>query len=82
MGRRKNNPNLVQELISGLWSMDQDEFETKYASLSSGDMSKVSDAIDKMQTDWLDDDGLIPEGCAACGGDYPNCTSSCSLFDD
>lgn len=24
----------------------------------------------------------IPEGCAACGGPYPNCTSSCPLFDD
>jgi len=23
-----------------------------------------------------------PEGCAACGGDYPNCTTSCPLFDD
>lgn len=24
----------------------------------------------------------IPEGCRACGGDYPDCTSSCPLFDD
>lgn len=24
----------------------------------------------------------IPEGCAACGGDYPNCTSSCNLMSD
>ena len=24
----------------------------------------------------------IPEGCLACGGDYPNCTTSCPLFDD
>lgn len=23
----------------------------------------------------------IPEGCAACGGDYPNCKDSCPLFD-
>ena len=29
-----------------------------------------------------DDDDDIPEGCAACGGDYPNCTDSCPLFDD
>lgn len=29
--------------------------------------------------DWDDD---IPEGCAACGGNYPECTSSCPLFDD
>ena len=24
----------------------------------------------------------VPEGCIACGGPYPDCTSSCSLFDD
>ena len=23
-----------------------------------------------------------PECCAACGGDYPNCKSSCPIFDD
>lgn len=23
-----------------------------------------------------------PSGCAACGGDYPNCASSCPMFDD
>lgn len=28
------------------------------------------------------DPDYIPEGCRACGGDYPNCTSSCPLFDD
>lgn len=26
--------------------------------------------------------GLPPEGCRACGGPYPDCTSSCPLFDD
>ena len=30
--------------------------------------------------DEEDDD--IPEGCAACGGDYPNCASSCPLMED
>ena len=54
MGRRKNNPSLVSELIDGLWSMDQNEFEEKYNSLSSSDMSKVSDAIDGMEQD-IDD---------------------------
>jgi len=23
----------------------------------------------------------IPEGCRACGGNYPNCKYSCNLFD-
>ncbi len=56
MGRRKNNPGLVQELIDGRWTMDQDEFEEKYASLSSSDMSKVADAINGMEAEWMDDD--------------------------
>ena len=29
-----------------------------------------------------DDDDYIPEGCRACGGPYPNCKTSCPLFDD
>ena len=53
MGRRKNNPDLVQELIDGRWSMDQDEFEEKYFSLSSSDMSKVADAIDDMEGELM-----------------------------
>lgn len=28
------------------------------------------------------DDDDIPEGCAACGGPYPQCKTSCKLFDD
>ena len=27
-------------------------------------------------------DEAVPEGCAACGGDYPNCKASCPLYDD
>ena len=38
---------------------------------------------DEDQDDFFgsDDEG-IPEGCAACGGDWPNCTTSCPLYDD
>lgn len=59
MGRRKNNPELVEELIEGRWTMDQDEFEEKYASLSSSDMSKVASAIGDMEDEFMnaDDDG-------------------------
>ena len=34
---------------------------------------------------WDDDPSYysgIPEGCAACGGPYPNCKDSCPIFDD
>ena len=24
----------------------------------------------------------VPIGCAACGGDYPNCKTGCPMFDD
>lgn len=37
---------------------------------------------DHTELNYLDDDDGIPEGCAACGGDYPNCTTSCPMFDD
>ena len=49
MGRRRNNPDLVDELIQGKWTMDQKEFEDKYYSLSSSDMSKVAAEINKME---------------------------------
>lgn len=51
MGRTKSNPELVNELISNLWNVnyDQDEFERKYNSLNSSDMSKVAAAINRME---------------------------------
>ena len=35
--------------------------------------------IDLESDDYEED---IPEGCRACGGDYPHCKDSCPLFDD
>lgn len=38
--------------------------------------------------EWVDEilnayDGDVPPaGCRACGGPYPSCTTSCSMFDD
>ena len=81
MGRRKNNPFLVDELIDGLWTMDDDEFNEKFDSLSSSDQSKVSNAIYNMENELLGDDET-PEGCDACGGPYPHCKTSCPIFDD
>ncbi len=26
--------------------------------------------------------GYIPVGCSACGGPYPDCMSSCPIYDD
>lgn len=28
------------------------------------------------------DSNGVPDGCRECGGDYPNCRSSCSLYDE
>ncbi len=55
LGRRRNNPNLVDELIEGRWTMDQDEFEEKNYSLSSSDMSKVASAISRMEDEFMSD---------------------------
>ena len=81
MGRRKNNPDLVEELIDGLLTMDQDEFEDKYNSLSSSDRGEVAAAIDGMENEWCNDEK--PECCVACGNPaYPDCEISCPIFDD
>lgn len=56
MGRRKNNPDLVDELIEGRWTMDNDEFEEKYNSLSSNDKSKVANVINGMEDEFINDD--------------------------
>ena len=43
--------------------------------------------VDEMdyKYEWEDEDeedwDEIPKGCAACGGPYPKCMSSCKLFD-
>lgn len=55
MGRRKNNPDLVNKLIEGRWTMSDSEFDSKYYSLSSSDMAKVARAIDKMEDELWDD---------------------------
>ena len=62
MGRRRNNPELVEELIDNLWNQNysQEEFERKYNSLSSGDMSEVSAAIGRMEKQM---ERKIEEGC-------------------
>ena len=33
-------------------------------------------------SDYKDTDEKIPKACEACGGPYPQCTTSCKLFDD
>ena len=58
MGRRANNPELVQELIDRRWdeTFEFDEYNEKYLSLSSSDMSKVAAAIDGMEKEFLESD--------------------------
>lgn len=53
MGRRKNNPVLVQELIDNLWNLEYENWDEKYYSLSSGDMSKVSNAVNYMKAEYF-----------------------------
>lgn len=44
--------------------------------------AKLEEQNGRFLRSYLDDDDL-PEGCAACGNPaYPNCQSSCSMFDD
>lgn len=77
MGRRRNNPDLVQELIEHRWdsTMSQEEYEEKYFSLSSSDMSKVAAAIDGMEGEAFAGGGECDEDCIyESGGIYcPDC---------
>lgn len=63
MGRKKRNSSLVQELINRRWTMDQEEFENKYNSLSLDDMCEVADAIDNMQNEYMDSDDVDDDDC-------------------
>lgn len=55
MGRRKNNPNLVEELIRNLWTLDHDDWDEKYESLSSSDKHKVAGAVHDMEKEYFAD---------------------------
>ena len=56
MSIKKQSSDTVQELIDGIWDMDQTEFEQKYFSLSSDDMEVADKAIDQQRKDYLSDD--------------------------
>jgi len=55
---RKSNPDLVEELIEKRWTMDDDEFEKKYESLNLDDKCKVSDVIDNMEDELMENLGI------------------------
>ena len=40
--------------------------------------------VNKMAEEFRESyyEDYIPEGCAACGGPWPNCKDSCSLYDE
>ncbi len=54
-----------------------DDYESKlWDKLASDDFTYEDDHYD-------DDDDWPPYGCLACGNPaYPNCTTSCKMFDD
>lgn len=54
---------------------DEDDEEYLYVD----DISFFDDLYEGMFGNGGSD--YIPEGCAACGGDYPNCKSGCPMFD-
>ena len=37
---------------------------------------------DQNDFDLEDDDDSMPAGCASCGGPWPDCMSSCKMYDD
>ncbi len=55
MGRRRNNPELVEELIDNLWTLDHDDWDAKYESLSSSDKHEVAGAVNDMEKEYFAD---------------------------
>ncbi len=55
MGRRRNNPELVEELIDNLWTLDHDDWDAKYESLSRSDKHKVAGAVNDMEKEYFAD---------------------------
>ena len=53
MGRRANNPDLVDKLVKERWTMDDDKFEDKFNTLSSSDRGKIMEVIDEMEHELL-----------------------------
>ena len=45
-------------------------------------MTKIDDETYYCKYCGGEDEEDIPYGCRACGGPYPDCTTSCSMFDD
>lgn len=62
----------------GAWECEECGYENDV----SEDNIVDDDDCDDGTNPSYDDDDEIPEGCEACGGDYPNCKDSCPLFDD
>lgn len=55
MGRRRNNPELVEELIDNLWTLDHDDWDAKYESLSGSDKHRVAGAVNDMEKEYFAD---------------------------
>lgn len=63
MGRRRNNPELVEELLDNLWTLDHDDFDAKNESLSMSDKHKVAGAIAHMEEELLSDGDNDDDDC-------------------
>lgn len=50
-------------------------------SIGSADFDGDEDSVDIWGRDTSSSDDM-PEYCNICGGPYPNCKTSCKLFDD
>lgn len=76
-------PNCSNELIEAVgasFDLECPVCETKYNIEDDTDNGiPVAAEVDDYFESKNDD---IPEGCIACGGPYPDCMTSCKIFDD
>ena len=62
----------------GTWVCTECGYENEIAASETEDSYRYGYS----SCDVEDEEEEVPEGCAACGGPYPDCKSSCKLFDD
>lgn len=67
------------DLYCGVWECTECGHKNKIAE------SEIIDnqiAVEVYDNEYYKEKEEVPEGCKACGGNYPYCKSGCNMFDD
>ena len=62
--------------------MEKDEYYYDMNPLIRKNIEYAEKHLHLVGPSYEEDYGDIPEGCLACGGDYPLCRQGCPLYDE